>query len=439
MKRRTKSTDSKQNEAHMGTSDSQVISTSSESAIATNDRISATVILTATSIVVFVAMFVYGAYANGMDATVAASFDVEHLECWGANYGPYTLGGQYWRVITSLFLHINIFHLAWNMLFLWMLGRQFERLVGRAETLAIYLLTGVGGSLLSLWWHPLTVSAGASSAVCGFAGALISLLALAGLDISQRNRRSILLWAALFTPVCFVSGLRSKEVDNAAHLGGLVTGLIIGALLAWILRSKPAGRFTRQWQLLAFSLVVLITLFVGLVRFRGDLAELYRGKLALDRNDPAAIAHFQEFVAHSPRVLIGHLDLGNAYYHFQRYREAAEEFRSALEIEPDNAAAQHNLGLVYCYYLNRPEDAVPLLRESIPHLGQTSDNYFDFGNALRKAGNLQEAEKTARTAIALDPKSGRNHELLATILDQLGKTDQAATEHKLAEQLRSLK
>src|SRR5262249_41615144 len=102
--------------------------------------------------------------------------ETENLLHWGANYGPDTLGGQYWRVITSCFLHIGIIHLLLNMWCLWSLGRLLERLVGPATTVGVYLVTGVGAALLSLSWDPMRVSAGASGAIFGIAGTLIPIL-----------------------------------------------------------------------------------------------------------------------------------------------------------------------------------------------------------------------------------------------------------------------
>src|SRR6266481_420855 len=128
--------------------------------------LSARNILIVANTLVFFAMLFNLAYLKGPDNTpVAGNFSLEQLLRWGANYGPYTLGGQYWRVVTSVFLHLNILHLAWNMLFLWRLGGLVQRLLGNAITFAIYILTGIGGSLLSLSWHPTTVSVGASGAV----------------------------------------------------------------------------------------------------------------------------------------------------------------------------------------------------------------------------------------------------------------------------------
>jgi rhomboid protease GluP len=97
--------------------------------------------------------------------------ELSDLLRWGANYGALSLGPEPWRVVTSMFVHIGVIHLLFNMWCLWSLGRLAERLMGNWNYLVLYLLSGVGGSLVSLWLHPQLVSAGASGAIFGVAAA----------------------------------------------------------------------------------------------------------------------------------------------------------------------------------------------------------------------------------------------------------------------------
>src|SRR5208282_2582551 len=98
----------------------------------------------------------------------------DSLVQWGANYGPMTLGGQSWRILTSLFLHIGIIHLLVNMLVLANIGPVMKTLLGSVAYVILYLVTGLAGGAASLAWHPLSVSAGASGAIFGLYGALIA-------------------------------------------------------------------------------------------------------------------------------------------------------------------------------------------------------------------------------------------------------------------------
>src|SRR5262249_616441 len=102
------------------------------------------------------------------------TFGPQNLILWGANYGPLTLSGQYWRLVTAGFVHGGIYQIAFNMWGLWGLGRLSERLFGRWVTVAVYLLTGVGGSMLSLAWNPGQFEVGASGAIFGLAGAILT-------------------------------------------------------------------------------------------------------------------------------------------------------------------------------------------------------------------------------------------------------------------------
>src|SRR5947209_7981827 len=104
---------------------------------------------------------------------------------WGANAGELTLGGEYWRLLTAAFVHIGLIHIAFNMWCLLGLGRLSERLFGRWQTAAIYIFTGIGGNLLSLAHAPDRVSAGASGAIFGIAGAILAGVEFGNLSITS--------------------------------------------------------------------------------------------------------------------------------------------------------------------------------------------------------------------------------------------------------------
>ncbi|MEJ7610097.1 MAG: rhomboid family intramembrane serine protease [Ferruginibacter sp.] len=90
---------------------------------------------------------------------------------WGSNYGPLTLSGDPWRLITNVFIHFGIIHLAMNMYCLYIIGSYLEPMLGKTKFITAYLCTGILASLTSLWWHNESVnSAGASGAVFGLYG-----------------------------------------------------------------------------------------------------------------------------------------------------------------------------------------------------------------------------------------------------------------------------
>jgi rhomboid protease GluP len=147
---------------------------------------------------------------------------------WGSNFGPYTSDGEWWRLFTSLFIHFGIPHLILNMIALIMFGPLVERLYGSVNYLAIYLLTGLAGNLASISWQPGINSAGASGAIFGILGALLAVQLRAGDTFPVVILRPIRNSTLVFLGLSLYAGFRFKGIDNAAHLGGVATGFLLG-------------------------------------------------------------------------------------------------------------------------------------------------------------------------------------------------------------------
>lgn len=171
------------------------------------------------NILVFLLMLVTGAglWEPGTDVLIK----------WGANYKPITIGGEWWRLLTCIFVHIGIVHLLLNMYALFMIGNYLEPMLGRLRFTTAYFCTGIMASLASLWWHqePI-VSAGASGAIFGIYGLFLALLTTN--LIPNSARKALLQSIGIFVLYNIMYGLRSKAVDNSAHIGGLLSGLAIG-------------------------------------------------------------------------------------------------------------------------------------------------------------------------------------------------------------------
>jgi len=150
---------------------------------------------------------------------------------WGADYGPYTLGGQWWRMFASLFIHFGIIHIAFNMLVLANIGPFMESLSGRVSYLLLYIVSGLGGGVASLIWHPTTVSAGASGAIFGLYGALLGFLVRHRNIIDPDALKSLRKGALTFIGYNVLFGL-TPGIDMAAHMGGLAAGFLLGLFLA---------------------------------------------------------------------------------------------------------------------------------------------------------------------------------------------------------------
>ena len=151
---------------------------------------------------------------------------------WGADFGPLTLNGQWWRMLTSCFLHFSFIHIGMNMFILYQAGVLTEKLFGNVRFLVLYLLAGLGGSVVSLFSHPLSVSAGASGAVFGVYGGLLGFLLVQRGVVPTRISLGIGRSAGVFLVYNLVYGLSSPGTDIQAHGGGLVSGLILGCVLA---------------------------------------------------------------------------------------------------------------------------------------------------------------------------------------------------------------
>lgn len=179
------------------------------------------------NILVFVLMIVSGVHP------VLPSAD--SLIGWGANVRKLTMGGEPWRLFTSMFLHFGIIHLAVNMYALFSLGRMIEPFLGKWRFIALYLFAGLGGSAVSLWWHAndMSVSAGASGAIFGVFGIFAALLTTD--IIEQTVRKQLLKSIGSAILLNLLIGLYGG-IDNSAHIGGLLTGAAGGYLSYYDLR-----------------------------------------------------------------------------------------------------------------------------------------------------------------------------------------------------------
>lgn len=160
-----------------------------------------------------------------------SSLDTEHMIRWGAAYTPLIGGGEYYRLLTCMFLHFGMSHLFNNMILLVFIGDNLEKAVGKIRYLIIYLIGGLGGSITS-WIHSVRVdqeivSAGASGAVFAVIGAMIYILIQNKGQLEDLSLKRIFLMAALSLYV----GFTSTGIDNFAHLGGLASGFVLAVLI----------------------------------------------------------------------------------------------------------------------------------------------------------------------------------------------------------------
>ena len=242
----------------------------------------ATYVLVGINVAVYLAMV--------LNHVSPVSPEPEQLMSWGANNaGSVLIEGQWWRIISAMFVHVGIIHLATNMWCLWNLGLLAEPLMGSFGVVAAYVLTGAAGNLLSVLWNGRHMASilpqvppgfdpasyfspgvGASGAVFGIAGALIVLLKSPTLPVPadelKRLRKSVIYFAAINLVIgvgISLPALSSRtgiSIDNSAHLGGVLCGLLFAAPMVPRV-GNPRSAFQTRLQIAVGMIVGLLVLF----------------------------------------------------------------------------------------------------------------------------------------------------------------------------------
>ena len=195
--------------------------------------------VTPTLVVVNIALFL------GLVVSARTPFPgFDDLIAWGADFGPRTMAGEWWRLITSAFLHLNPLHLAFNMWALWNVGRLVERMAGNIGFVLLYAVSAIGGNIASLAWHPHVVSGGASGAIFGICGALIAYVFTRKDTVPAEILSQLKSSMGGFLVYNIAFGFMVPGIDNAAHLGGLTSGFLFGLLISQpiaveTVRSRP--------------------------------------------------------------------------------------------------------------------------------------------------------------------------------------------------------
>ena len=385
---------------------------------------------------------VYAAMALASDSIT--SFPDRVFEHFGANIGTLTLSGDWWRLLTYMFLHGGLMHIGFNMWCLWDLGALCESLYGRWTYAAIYLTTGIAGGLASAGWNPNVSSVGASGAIFGLAGALISAFALGEFSLPSIAIRSTLRSLVLFAVVNLFLGGLIAHVDNACHVGGLVSGLVMGALIAWFAASDAPGR---RIAVLLVSAVAVFGAGVGVRHWRGGSARFARAMYELNQHGGDPVARLQLIEQANPNLVSVRYALAQQYFYRQQFAEAEAEFKRILELQPRNQEARFDLGETY---LNekRLEDARDSFQQMLAQDPKNADAHYGLGMVLDNKQQYEAAINEYKTAIAggsemsglyyglgnADAKSHRYDDAIAAYLkEQEASGDDVDLENALAE------
>ncbi len=356
----------------------------------------------------------------------------------GANSGIEVFSGQWWRLFTSVFLHGSFLHIATNMWALFNLGLLAEILYGRRNFVFLYLVCGLGGSVASVWWHPGIVGVGASGAIFGIAGAL-----LPALKFQKNPRIAMALRGALGSIVIFVFvnlaiGAGVAVIDNAAHVGGLVTGIVVGALLPSYTveeERKKTGQavivFGAALALIAWGALYARKKYApmlprveaeNLVRAGKAKEAMAAYQKALKQNPkdeelavefgkyleelkkyPEEIEVVKQLTADHPQDARYLAALCGAYFKNKQAEQAITPCQKAVELDPKNEAYLFTLGSVYLE-MQRSADAVATFRKGYELKPDGFGENFFLGLALLQDGQKPEAAERLKRAVELKPR-----------------------------------
>jgi rhomboid protease GluP len=292
-----------------------------------------------------------------VETALGGSTDTEVLVRLGAKVTPLIAAGEYWRLLTAMFLHIGLAHLFFNGYALFAIGTELERLYGYPRFTSIYFLSGLFGSLAS-YAFSYTLSAGASGAIFGVIGALAAFFALHRERLGAWGRSRLANIVFLIAINLFL-GFTQPGIDNLGHLGGLVSGFLLGWALAPRYALDPVRQQVidrngpgRYWPAVAAAVVLLVGGTVLATRAHQGSAELsiYRGQQAIDEREWAeAATQFEAALAADPDVDDAGLYfyLGVARNYLEEHRLAAQAYERALALTPDDSPTHWNLALTY--------------------------------------------------------------------------------------------
>lgn len=315
-------------------------------------RVYWTPVILAANVAVFAAMVLFG-HVNVMSPAA------DSLVRWGANFAPKTVNGEWWRIFSSMFVHVGIVHLLFNMWVLAQAGPLVERLFGNTAFLILYVLSGLAGSLATLARSSLVVSAGASGAIFGVYGALLGFLALRRHTLPVQITRGLGGSAVFFVGFNVFYGITQKGIDLAAHGGGLVAGLLCGLALSWLLTS--GGRASRAARIGLVGVCGLGLVLAGALALKGSVANV---AAAIERFTPVESRALDEFNATIDRFKGGEIPGAEAARIVERdvlppWR-ASRERLSALRHVP---ASQKRLVSLMLRYMKLREESWELFAE----------------------------------------------------------------------------
>jgi membrane associated rhomboid family serine protease len=281
--------------------------------------------------------------AGGMGGLSA---DQQVLRAFGAkNNDLISQQHQYWRLVTSMFIHIGFLHFLMNNYALWIIGQEIERIYGSARFVTLYLLTGVVGSLASYTFNPGHDSAGASGAIFGLFGVMATFAFRFRKELPARLSTDIRRRILPVIAINLIFGFSVRIVDNAAHIGGLLAGVVLALIIPY---QRPNERGTA----IIWRIAQVVCLVVMLLSFAAAFYNYDGPKLNVRNLTGNPRARLEDYDQRMNRAQAAFVDSLNAFMKVVGQRDPKADSRPAL------AAAERGI--------NDIQD-IPKISEEIDH------------------------------------------------------------------------
>ncbi len=341
----------------------------------------------------------------------------------GANVGPYTLSGQWWRLLTAVFIHGGLVHFAFNMWCLWSLGRLAESVYGHWTFAIVYLICGLSASVTSIFWNTSVSSVGASGAIFGIAGALLASFYLGEFSLPRAAISGLTRSVGAFVGYNLLFGAAIPGIDNAAHVGGLIMGLILGALIA---KAAPAqDQPLRRVGVLLVGVLLVVGGVAWLRHSRSYVGSMAEAEALLTQGKTTdAIAQLDKVVRQHPNYWPAHLQLARAYTIQRDPAKAEVEFKRVIQINPRYENAYFFLGYNELES-KRPDKA----QEAFAHLlklhPNSADAHAGMAAALSAENKYAQALDEYKQTIRIDPDYQSVHYNMGLMQEKLGLDEDA--------------
>jgi membrane associated rhomboid family serine protease/tetratricopeptide (TPR) repeat protein len=399
---------------------------------------------------------------------------------FGARFTPLIREGQYWRLLTNIFLHAGYLHILFNMFGLFNLGSVLERLYGPTRFLFLYLCAGIAGSVVS-WLATSALSVGASGAVFGVAGVMVVYGFKHKTTIPHTMASSFGKGALPFIALNLYLGFSHPQIDNYAHIGGLLAGMLLSALMnphedPFLSSEDGKRRFSRGNLTMQLASIAVLTYGAGsAVRnywpqrhlhqaeafYRDGTRRLQEGKfdqaasefakaIAIRPLDPRfhlslgaayfskgetekAIAEYEQSLKAKPDAPETHASLAAAWKRLGKEDKAAEAYSEAIRLKPDLLPAYFELGLLHLHA--KRDGAAARLFEDLLRARPEAESYLLIGQVYLNGERADLAVASFREATKLDPGQAQAHLLLGSALLKNNLRQEAARSFRLALQL----